>query len=493
MVSLGEKFLLPATIAGFSRLFPQICTMGKGAISTKRLVLCIWAMATATHMAAQYGTNPLIAYAGENLEQKINKHLFVEIKLNKQTAYEGESILADYQLYVAVDLEGRLTRSPSYVGFASYDVPVSDVNAFSVQQKGNVVYKVYTIKRVQLFGLEPGVQQLQPVELEASVRFRKDPIAYGGFAGDTIIPFTVRSSALPVKILPLPQPQPEGFSGAVGEFRLQAGIPADSQSANRTDAFVVQLSGKGNWHQVGLLPPAMPQGLTLYGPAMQDAIETNTVPLAGVKSWTYTVTAKQPGIYTIPAFRFVYFNPTVGSYTTLFADTFLLQLKNYSNPTDKPIPIEKKIAVTEVFSQWAVIVFPLTALLLALGLGYIWWHRKKTAVSAKQAAREAGVNYSGDSPFTEKEGQHFKNEEIAIKTTPATDRLQAFELHTTIKHWLQFASNAEHPGRTQCEKWCMQAEWLRYGPAANYEQEIKDLQANWDDFIQMQHPRQEEV
>lgn len=119
--------------------------------------------------------------------------------------------MAEYQLFVAVDLEGKLTRSPSYVGFASYDVPVSDVNAFSVQQKGNILYKVYTIKRVQLFGLEPGMQQLQPIELEASVRFQKEPNAYGGFANDTIVPFTVRSSAIPVKILPLPQPQPEGL------------------------------------------------------------------------------------------------------------------------------------------------------------------------------------------------------------------------------------------------------------------------------------------
>lgn len=456
-----------------------------------RLMLGIWAIASGASLAAQNGASPLVAYAGENLQEKINKHLFIRVSPSGQSAYEGECVVAEYKLYVAVDLEGKLTRSPSYVGFASYDVPLSDVNAYTVEQKGNILYKVYTIKRVQLFALEPGVQQLQPIELEATVRFRKDPAVFGNFGGDTLVPFTVRSSVVPVKILPLPLPQPSGFNGAVGNFELKAGMPADSQGASRTDAFVVQLTGKGNWHQIKLSSPAMPQGITLFEPAIQEELQPDAVPLFGRKSWTYKVTAASPGEYKLPGFSFVFFDPKARKYVSLSTDSFLLALKNYNNPADKPEALATQIEATAVFSQWAVIIFPATALLLALGLVYIWWHRKKVANKPQEIAPEKAAAHTNTSaPIKPNQPERQAYTKPEINSRPNADRLKAYELQQEIQHWLW--ANATHPQKQEANELYTRTEALRYGPALLYEAEIAELAATWAAFKEQAVPYRQE-
>jgi hypothetical protein len=446
-------------------------------------MLGIWAIASGASLTAQNGDNPMIAYAGENLQEKIKKHLFIRVTTSSQSAYEGECVVAEYKLYVAVDLEGKLTRSPSYVGFASYDVPLSDAIAYTVEQKGNILYKVYTIKRVQLFALEPGVQQLQPIELEATVRFRKDPAVYGNFDADTLVPFTVRSSVVPVNILPLPLPQPAGFNGAVGNFELKAGMPADSQGASRSNAFVVQLSGKGNWHQVKLPSPTMPQGITLFEPAIQEELQPEVVPLLGRKSWTYQVTAALPGKYKLPGFSFVFFDPKARKYVSLSTDSFLLTLKDYKNPADKPGSVAKQIEPTEVFSTWAVIIFPTTALLLALGLAYIWWHRKKVAFRPQEIVSENAAAHTNTSTQI-KPSQSIRQSytKPVVNSRPSADRLRAYELQQEIQHWLR--SNATHPLKEKAHELYTRTEALRYGPAVLYEAEIAELATAWAAFIE---------
>ncbi|MCU0374178.1 MAG: hypothetical protein MUF24_02620 [Chitinophagaceae bacterium] len=466
--------------------------MGKGLKWSKKLVLCLITLAAAANLAAQAGNNPLIAYIGDNLPEKINKHLFIRVSTSRQLAYEGECVVAEYKLYVAVDLEGKLTRAPSYVGFASYDVPLSDVNAYTVEQKGNTLYKVYTIKRVQLFALEPGIQQLQPIELEATVRFRKDPSAFGNFGGDTLVPFTVRSSVVPVKILPLPMPQPAGYGGAVGRFELKAGMPADSQGASRTDAFLVQLSGSGNWHQIKLLPPALPNGLTLFEPAIQEELQPDAVPLAGKKSWTYKVTAATPGQYSLPGFDFVFFDPEARRYVSLRTDSFALALKNYSNPAYKPKATAKQTAATEVFSQWAVVIFPVTALLLALGLGYVWWHRKKVATAEAVQHHDKTNAHSGANTPVQPIHQKQAYTKPVVHSQPNAGRMQAYQLQQAIQDWLTLPENAAHEHRAKACELLNKAEALRYGPAILYETEMPELETLWKAFMHRPTPPRQE-
>ena len=94
---------------------------------TKWAILVLAAITTSYFAKAQM--DPLYYTPGEDLAKKTANFLFLKVKTNKKEALVGESISAWYYLYVAVDIQGKLTKSPSFTGFASYDMAGGNADA----------------------------------------------------------------------------------------------------------------------------------------------------------------------------------------------------------------------------------------------------------------------------------------------------------------------------------------------------------------------------
>ena len=57
----------------------------------------------------------------------------------------------------------------------------------------------------------------------------------------------VRSNSLQLDVQPLPQPAPEGFSGAVGQFELKSTLAPAQLKTGEPVTWTLTLSGTGNW------------------------------------------------------------------------------------------------------------------------------------------------------------------------------------------------------------------------------------------------------
>lgn len=123
----------------------------------------------------------------EDAQEKINRNLLLKTKLSKNTCYEGETIVAEYLLYSRVNLSAELDKRPGFEGFSSIDLPAENPNSeFQYSKENGKVYKLYTLRRVQLTALRSGELKLAPMSISGTVSFLRthngQPIAADPYA-----------------------------------------------------------------------------------------------------------------------------------------------------------------------------------------------------------------------------------------------------------------------------------------------------------------------
>jgi nitrate reductase NapE component len=359
-----------------AQLKGRLCTI-KGFILLAAIILSYLANAQ---------TDQLYYTTGENLAQKTSKYLFLKVKANKKEALVGECISAWYYLYVAVDIQGKLTKSPSFTGFASYDVESGNTDAYDIEKINGVPFRVYLVKQVQLYGLQPGIQRLEPVELEASIRYRKMPekindvSPYSG-AADSVFNYTLTSTPFEINIKKLPPISSGSFLGAVGDFNFSATATSNIIEAGKADTLQWVISGNGNWHEILFPSIKWPHGAEVYEPFSTELLDNYAVPVKGSRTMAYPVVFNKKGSYLIAPVAFTFFNPTLGQYKTIQTDTIRITVKE---ARDAAIIPEKQINPTILFSRYAIIIFPIVAVTL---LGLLFFMRRKKGPTENQ-----GVN-----------------------------------------------------------------------------------------------------
>jgi hypothetical protein len=137
---------------------------------------------------------------------------------------------------------------------------------------------------------------------------------------------TVRSNSLQLDVQPLPQPAPEGFSGAVGQFELKSTLAPAQLKTGEPVTWTLTLSGTGNWPGGVVLPArAVPNDVRTLQPKQHKEFADGQE-FAGQVSEDLVLVPNKPGDYHLSPVRFVYFDPAKGKYQTLEAQPPMLHI-----------------------------------------------------------------------------------------------------------------------------------------------------------------------
>ncbi|MEP6926241.1 MAG: BatD family protein, partial [Ginsengibacter sp.] len=178
---------------------------------------------------------------GENINDKVQKNLFVKLDVSKTGCFVGEPIIASYKLYTRLRSESTVTNAPSFNGFSVSELQINNNNSSGVEKNNGREYNVYTLRKVQLYPLQPGTIRLDPVVADNKVTFIKSEYA-GAQRGDMFYDMlqnfadatspqsavieqhvTLQSKAVEITVKPLPdENKPLDFKGAVGNFTIQS-------------------------------------------------------------------------------------------------------------------------------------------------------------------------------------------------------------------------------------------------------------------------------
>ena len=351
--------------------------------------------------------NDYVLYKGENVMDKVNKSMQLKLETNKTSCFVGEPIVATYKLYTRLKSESRLTQNPAFNGFSVIDLTRPDMSGYTKQKLNGREYNVYTIRKAQLYPLQPGNIELEEAELENNIQFIKDEYAnqrnnnmYGLFDDLTaatvppegMVNQTVSLKSKPVTILVKPLPEinkPASFAGAVGSFSMDVQLQKTNFPANEPGKLVVKISGSGNLQLLTAPVLEWPAGIDPYDPKVSEELDKLSVPVSGSKTFEYNFSVNAPGNYSLPAVTFSYFDPITATYKTANSKNIPFTVTKATGPVVlSSVPTENKVEISginKIFNnRWWIIEF----LAVVMVIGLIIWVRKDKKTSKEMITVE---------------------------------------------------------------------------------------------------------
>jgi hypothetical protein len=288
------------------------------------------AVQSAQQSQTQISATPL------NNSKDLQKAVFLVADIDKSRAYQGEQLTLSYKIYFRVDLLGFSSdKGPDLNGFWNQDVkkttPLTSKDVKSVTYKGQK-FDCITIKQTILYPEHSGDLVIAPFELTVGVRYQAPQNSgdifdkmFGGEMKEEQI--KVKSEPLTVHVMPLPEAgKPEGFSGAVGDFMVNADVDKKELKANETLNYNLKITGKGNLMLINAPAINPPADFEKYDPKTTDNITVDAAGSSGSRAYTYLMIPRHQGDFTFSPPGFSYFNPVTRRYVSLPAKTYSIKV-----------------------------------------------------------------------------------------------------------------------------------------------------------------------
>jgi hypothetical protein len=299
---------------------------------------------TSNTVAIEVIANPTYSQQPNNSNQPNNatanaisgNDLFAAIELSKTSVYQNEPVVATLKIYTRVDLAGfEGMKFPAFNGFWSEDIETASQITLERANVNGTLYNVGVLKKMLLFPQKNGKLTIDPMEIDCVVRQRvrgrsADPFSmfddfFGGNLQNTVQ--KVISQPVVVQVKALPEPKPEGFQGAVGNFSWETSLDRSATKANEAITLKVKISGQGNLKLVEApkIPP--PPDFEVYDPKVSQQLRTGDFGMNGSKTFEYLVIPRYHGDFSIPVPGFSFFNPATQKYETLQAQPLAVNVE----------------------------------------------------------------------------------------------------------------------------------------------------------------------
>ncbi len=316
-------YILSPRFIGRLKIPPISVTDGGEKRSTAGIEITVVKSAAAAPAAQSAGPRGAQAASGGAAANRENR-LFMTAETDKRAAYPNEQINLVIRFYTSVPL----TSNPQYVppqfkNLIAEDLP--PVRNGETDIRGTRYN--YNEIRVALFGIEAGPAAVNPASVMAQIYNENgvdpfDPNFFQQFfsmsagQGETR---RIVSPAVPVKILPFPEGEPESFNGAVGNFTLAAGLSSGEVKAGEAVNLSVTVAGQGNLKT--LTAPKLPDmpDFKVYDTMSSLDISKSGDIIGGKKIFTTILIPKTAGRLTIPRIRFSFFDTSAKAYRELYA------------------------------------------------------------------------------------------------------------------------------------------------------------------------------
>ncbi|MCR5444891.1 MAG: BatD family protein [Bacteroidales bacterium] len=254
-----------------------------------------------------------------------SKSLFARASVSKNNPYQGEQIIVTYKIYTQVPLsQYAIDKLPGNRGFWAEDLSEGSKIKQYEETVGDRRYQVAEIRRGALFAQESGKLTIEPLDLNVLAMVQRQRQRTGTiwdlfddpfFSAREAVERPLSTNRIAVNVRPLPA-APEGFSGAVGRFDVQGGLSLDKVKANEAVSYRLTVSGSGNLMLINAPSPEFPNVFEVYDPQIDDNIKKGENGVSGSRTFEWVLIPRTQGKYTIPACKFIFFDPTTGQYVT---------------------------------------------------------------------------------------------------------------------------------------------------------------------------------
>lgn len=317
--TLSYSFILMAVKEGTFTISPAIVTIDGEEYESNSIEITVTKGA-----AVQQNNTP-----NNSTTTKTSGDLFIKASVNKTTVYQGEHLVATYQLYTKIGIAANeMVKNADLNGFWSQEVNLGQAQ-WREEVINNQRWNVATIRKIVLFPQRSGDLEIDPLEM----RFITQKRVSGGqsifdqFFGKVVEEEVIaKSKPIKIKVLPHPEPKPESFDNAVGQLTMKAEATASEVKANEAINIKILISGNGNLPLINNPTVNFPQEFEIYDPKITDNSKTAANGVSGSKEFDYLIIPRFPGKYNLAPITFTYFNPASKKYETISSDPFQLTI-----------------------------------------------------------------------------------------------------------------------------------------------------------------------
>lgn len=272
--------------------------------------------------------------------------VFVRIILSKSKAYEQEGILCTIKLYTKYNIQQFMpTLQPSFDGFISQELPItSSINRIENYNGEN--YMVADLKQCILFPQRSGTLTITSGNYDLTV-IQYQTVRSGMFGMMMRTPvekeIKVSSNKATINIVPLPEPKPADFCGAVGTFSVSTRMLNDNLKTNEAGTLRLTINGNGNLKNIQTPKIAFPSQFDVYDP--QTTVDANPSGdhLTGTVTIDYAFVPQYVGKFEIPATSFSYFDPVKNKYERISINGYELDVaKGSSSSSSAPAGLTQR-------------------------------------------------------------------------------------------------------------------------------------------------------
>ncbi|PTX92886.1 hypothetical protein DB345_14670 [Spartobacteria bacterium LR76] len=264
-----------------------------------------------------------------------------DLIIPKTSAYVGEVIPVEIRFYFNANYPTQLRDQPTFGG-DGFTVMDFSKPTQREQEINGVPYNV-VIFQTAITAVKSGPLEIPPAKIEGRIQVpargsSQDDFFNGFFGGQgfgmTARDMTVSTKPSKIDIKPLPkEDRPDDFSGAIGQFSLDAKATPKKVDAGEPITLSVKVAGRGNFGAITAPTLLDAENWRSYPPnekftpSASDPIGYN-----GEKVFEYTIVARSDATLT-PTPEFSFFDPAVEKYVTLKASPIAVVARGSSNAT----------------------------------------------------------------------------------------------------------------------------------------------------------------
>jgi hypothetical protein len=274
----------------------------------------------------------------EGNPKDLSKSLFIKAVVDKTNVYQGQQLTVNYRLYTRVGIEdSQADKLPDLNGFWSEDIKKPQQQQqvqWHVEMYKGERYNVADIKQTILFPEHAGDLTIDPLGMTFLVRVQAPARNIMDQFFDTYkeVKYKVESAPVIIHAKPLPEEgKPDSFTGAVGNFNIDASVDKTVLKANDALNYKVSVTGSGNIKLLKTLSTNFPADFEKYDPKISDTVTESENGVSGTRFYNYLLIPRHQGDFTIDPLKFSYFNPATNRYVTLTTKAYHIKVdKGYA-------------------------------------------------------------------------------------------------------------------------------------------------------------------
>ena len=226
---------------------------------------------------------------------------YVEAEIDNAAPVVGQQVLYIFRFYQAVELLGRPSYTPpDFVGFWNQQ------ESQQTQTLSNVEDRTYRITSLvsPLFPTIGGERTIEPAKFNLPDRR------------------VLLTEPVEINVQPLPEPAPDDFTGAVGQYEISAEIDTANVAVNDAITWRVRVAGIGN---IDTLPePNWPEmdGWRIFDDKSVVNTEFANGIIGGNRIYERILIPGEAGEFILPALTYTFYDPNVGEYRTAVTQEF---------------------------------------------------------------------------------------------------------------------------------------------------------------------------